>query len=136
MFVFGHEEQIFAQDVYNFYFQKPASADAAKKPEVLVQKNTGESLVVKEPGIATEAAVAITETPSPAPSPSTSTQSKIPKGLAQDKSEDFRHWNLQLMRTLVADAYSDVFFPANQRLGFQVGYRWNKYVGVETGTTI
>jgi hypothetical protein len=120
-----------AQDVYNFYFQKQAPANAVLKPEEKTTPKPGETAA---PLLETKVD-AVTPTPSTVTVDSTS-KVKVASVLSQEKSESFRHWNVQIMRTRVADAYSDVYHIANDRLAFQAGYRWNKYIGVETGTTI
>lgn len=129
LFAFHSNTQ--AQDVYNFYFQKQAPATTVLKPEEKTTPKPGETTA---PVLETKA-VSTPQTPPTVTADSTSKE-KAASVLSQEKSDSFRHWNVQFMRTLVADAYTDYYHRTDGRLAFQVGYRWNKYIGVETGTTI
>lgn len=131
MFLFAFHPTVQAQDVYNFYFQKQAPAAAVLKPDEKTTPKPGETAAPL-----LEAKVdAVTQT-SPNVTADSTSKVKANSVLSQEKSDSFRHWNVQFMRTLVADAYTDYYHRTGWRLAFQAGYRWNKYIGVETGTTI
>lgn len=129
--LFAFHQNTQAQDVYNFYFQKQTPASAVLKPEEKTTPKPGETAA---PILETKAdSVAQTH---PTVTADSTSKEKAGSVLSQEKSDSFRHWNVQFMRTLVADAYTDYYRRTDGRLAFQLGYRWNKYIGVETGTTI
>jgi hypothetical protein len=129
--LFAFQQNTQAQDVYNFYFQKQAPANAVLKAEEKTTPKPGDTAA---PILETKVDP-VAQTPPTVTADSTSKE-KAGSVLSQEKSDSFRHWNVQFMRTLVADAYTDYYHRTDGRLAFQVGYRWNKFIGVETGTTI
>lgn len=109
-----------AQDVYNFYFQKAPGSVVTPTPTVVPQPQT--SLVPA----ATAAA------PPAAPVTQTAVVTAAIPASTEEKPK-FYNWNVQLMRTSVADAYSDVVPRIRDRLGLEAGYRFNKFFAATAG---
>ena len=84
-----------AQDVYNFYFQKAPGSVVTPTPTVAPQPQTS---LPPAPTVTAPVASPIAQATVVAATAPATTEEK-PK---------FYNWNVQLMRTSVADAYSDV----------------------------
>lgn len=112
---------VHAQEVYNFYFQKaPGAAPAIQTPPEL---QTPPSAVTPPPVVAPVNPPVVSSAPNPVAE-------------VKDSLPGFRNWSGQLMHATVSDTNSDISLKVRSRLGFQVGYRFNKYVGIEIGTSV
>lgn len=115
-----------AQDVYNFYFQKAPGAAVTPAQTIAPQPQQSPS----------PAAPAAAPVAAPIAPPSTPTSVvAAPNPTATEEKPKFYNWSVQLLRADVADSFSDVHRGVRERLGLQVGYRLNKYVGAEIGTS-
>ncbi len=113
-----------AQDVYNFYFQKaPASAVTAPISTMAPQPSATAPSTPSTPPVNAPLA----------PAPAAVVSTALPSA-AEDKPK-FYNWNVQLLRANVTDSYSDATRWVSERLGLQVGYRFNKFVGAELGAS-
>ena len=109
-----------AQDVYNFYFQKAPGSVVTPTPTVAPQPQTS---LPPAPTVTAPVASPIAQATVVAATAPATTEEK-PK---------FYNWNVQLMRTSVADAYSDVVPRIRDRLGLEAGYRFNKFFAATAG---
>lgn len=111
-----------AQDVYNFYFQKAPGSVATPTPTVVPQTQTS---LPPTPSVTAPVASPIAQ-PTVVAAAAPATTEEKPK---------FYNWSVQLMRTSVADAYSDMIPGVRERLGLEAGYRFNKFFAATAGTT-
>ena len=108
-----------AQDVYNFYFQKAPGGVVTPAPAVTPQPQQAP----------------MPASPIAAPAAAPTAQTSVITTATTEEKPKFYNWSIQLLRADVADSYSDMNRSVRERLGLQVGYRLNKYVGAELGSS-
>jgi hypothetical protein len=109
----------YADDVYNFYFQK------APGPQTVIQGGAPAKTTSVEEGKAQTAPLVVSEVPKTNENASVAQQPTVP---ALEAASDFKKWEVSVGYAMVADAVDQ--FKGG---GVSVGYNFSRYFGTEAG---